>query len=180
MKYVDKEFEESYMIVTGIDENHLRRVRENLRVAYVLSGIGIHHAFNVEKTDLEHYIENDARPCQLTFLTPNHPMHPYNHIHTGIKTNAIHTVYSKCRHHWQSATVEDLVKLCDTYPEKLETFDENGWLPIHYAVYHNSSMEVVEYLISKYTSCLQVQNDEVICRAYAVYWGHEKKSLTIC
>ena len=175
MKFVDHEFEESYMIIIKVSTDNMQHIRENLKLAYVLSGIGVHHAFNVEEVDIHNYIKNEVRPVQLVFLTPNHPMHPYNHNHFGMKPNTLHTVYSKCRHHWQSASVEDLEKICSTYPEKLKTFDENGWLPIHYAIYHNSNLDVLEYLISRNNGCLSVPNDEGDLPLHlAVFWGRKK------
>ena len=65
MKFVDHEFEESYMIIIKVSTDNMQHIRENLKLAYVLSGIGVHHAFNVEEVDIHNYIKNDVRPVQL-------------------------------------------------------------------------------------------------------------------
>lgn len=68
-------------------------------------------------------------------------MHPYNRSQAVIKVNCIRSVYSKSRDQWERATPADLEKICNRHPEKLRTFDENGWLPLQYVLSRHSLLQ---------------------------------------
>jgi hypothetical protein len=74
MKFVDHEFEESYMIIIKVSTDNMQHIRENLKLAYVLSGIGVHHAFNVEEVDTPlHYAAYYGKDILIPYLLYLHP-----------------------------------------------------------------------------------------------------------
>ena len=179
LKYqLDDLFHQSYMMVKKVHQNKPHKPVEGdkpIRAGYCLSGIGESFVFNVSKERIQELLENVARPFYMAFLSPNHPCHPYSRCKEYIPRNRIKSVYSKTPLDWRESRIVDLDRITRSHPEKLLCHDEDGFLPMHYAVYHGAPLDVVKSLAEKSPGSLHISNEDGdLALHIAAYWGREQ------
>ena len=84
-------------------------------------------------------------------------------------------MYSQYDEDWQSYSVIDVRRMHLENPEHVSTPDATGKLPVHYAVEHGATFDVVRYISNLNPKGLQAQDyhDKKIPLHYAAELGHD-------